>query len=82
MAGATEQYLLETLDFISMAALRKEAKAKLTSEEVKQMFKYYNYYYASNMDGYWCSSCRATVYKGLIKLVSRIKNTLGYDQES
>lgn len=44
-------------------------KKKLTDPEIKEMFDTHNHYLPNAEYGYWCSSCRTSCYKTLVKVL-------------
>lgn len=68
----TYEYLSECLDFCLTNCDSKIWKSHIT----KQAFNYYNYFYDKHENGYFCSSCRSKVNKGLIKLKDLLLDTL------
>lgn len=62
------EYLTQVLEFVAT----KCELTKWNTEETKKAFEYYNSIFPNKQTGLWCSSCRATVNKGLKHLLTMI----------
>lgn len=65
----TSDELIQFVDYVNNLTTKKQTKVKLTDLEIKEMFNIYNNYWQASDYGYWCASCRQTVYKNLVKTI-------------
>jgi hypothetical protein len=65
--------LIDLQNYIAWLKEVKENKVRLNDIQIKDMFNRYNQIFQAQQYGYFCDSCRSTVYKDYQKLPKLIQ---------
>lgn len=80
-AIATQEELEYLYNYILELDRAAREKKKLSQSEIEEMFGLYNRYFRRTEKGYYCDTCRKTVYRYLSKSLPYLKNEL-YERTS